>query len=364
MHEVSHKLNKLRDLMQQRDLEAILLRRISSFAWATCGASSYINTATLYGEGMLLITEEDQFLLTNNIEAPRFEEEEGLKEQGWEFHIVPWHKVEDSMREIVGARKLGADDFFPGATDLSVEMARLRSHLTHTEGERIRALGKECASAMDATVRQLEPGMTEFAIAGLAAHELGRRGVHCIVNLIATDERISSFRHPLPTSKQLERFAMIVLCGRRQGLVASITRLVHFGSLPAVLGRLAEDLAKIDAAFISATRPGRTQGEVFELGLKAYASAGYPGEWRLHHQGGVAGFEPRELIATRETEEAIVEGQAYAWNPSITGTKSEDTILVGREENELLTAIEGWPTIEALGIEGGMVERPAILEIT
>ena len=57
-----------------------------------------------------------------------------------------------------------------------------------------------------------------------------------------------------------------------------------------------------------------------------------------------------------------LKGQAYAWNPSITGTKSEDTILVGKEINEILTEIEGWPLIK-IEIEGRQVTRPAILEI-
>jgi antitoxin VapB len=53
--------------------------------------------------------------------------------------------------------------------------------------------------------------------------------------------------------------------------------------------------------------------------------------------------------------------QAYAWNPSITGTKSEDTMLVGDDGNEVITAMPGWPTIE-LKLDGKTIQRPAILE--
>jgi antitoxin VapB len=55
-------------------------------------------------------------------------------------------------------------------------------------------------------------------------------------------------------------------------------------------------------------------------------------------------------------------GQAYAWNPSITGAKSEDTILVGSAENEVLSAIPGWPVYN-LTIAGQTIARPAILEV-
>ncbi len=77
----------------------------------------------------------------------------------------------------------------------------------------------------------------------------------------------------------------------------------------------------------------------------AYAIAGLPDEWRLHHQGGAAGYEPREYLALPGSQDEVHEGQAFAWNPSITGTKMEDTMLVGEEINEVLTEIPDWPTI-------------------
>ena len=60
--------------------------------------------------------------------------------------------------------------------------------------------------------------------------------------------------------------------------------------------------------------------------------------------------------------QAVVAGQVYAWNPSIAGAKSEDTILVGESGNEVLTTIEGWPTWE-ITVNGQSIARPAILEV-
>jgi antitoxin VapB len=186
--------------------------------------------------------------------------------------------------------------------------------------------------------------------------------VQVIVNLIATDERIFAFRHPLPTDKKLERYAMLVLCGRRWGLVCSVTRFVHFGRLPDDLRRKAEAVAQVDATFIAATGPGRTLGEIFRGATAAYAEAGFADEWHLHHQGGPAGYEPREYVATPHSTDVVSVGQVYAWNPSITGTKSEDTILVGEAGNEVLTAVENWPTLPVT-VNGQMFARPAILEV-
>ena len=186
--------------------------------------------------------------------------------------------------------------------------------------------------------------------------------MQAIVKLIATDERIFNYRHPLPTSKRLERYAMLVLCGRQRGVVCSITRLVHFGPLPEVLRHKAEAVARVDAKMIAAIRAGESLKDIFQWAVQAYADSGYPEEWRLHHQGGAAGYEPREYLATPGSTEVVTLGQAYAWNPSITGVKSEDTILVGEKGNEILTAIPGWPVIQ-VDVNGKTLERPAILVI-
>ena len=89
VNEISGKLSLLRSLAASHGVDALLLQRVSSVAWATSGAAVYVNTARSEGEASLLITREKQFLFTNNIEAPRLEKEEGLIAQGWEFSHCP-----------------------------------------------------------------------------------------------------------------------------------------------------------------------------------------------------------------------------------------------------------------------------------
>lgn len=239
----------------------------------------------------------------------------------------------------------------------------MRANLTVPEVKRFRRLGKLCAQAMEATMRAVRPGQSERHIAAKLIYETGKRGIQAIVNLVATNERIFSFRHPLPTDKKLERYAMIVLCGRKWGLVCSLTRLIHFGHLPMDLKEKAEAVAKVDATFIANTRPGQKLGDIFKRAIEVYAETGYLDEWQYHHQGGMAGYEPREIVATVCSEEVVSAGQVYAWNPSITGTKSEDTILVTEQGYEILTAMNDWPTIP-IHINGQTILRPAILERT
>ncbi|HTP07068.1 MAG TPA: M24 family metallopeptidase [Anaerolineae bacterium] len=362
MSELDTKLQRIQDLLKQHQADALLLNRVSSFAWATCGAASYINTASTTGVGSLLITPTGRYLITDNIEAPRFEKEEKLAAQGWEFRTAVWHENNPAVTDLTRGLKLAADGPYPGAIDLSAEMAHLRANLLPEEDERYRVVSKACAEAMNAAIRSVRPGMTEYEIAALLDRETFARSVQPTVNLIATDDRIYNFRHPLPTDKKMDKYAMLVLCGRKYGLVTSVTRLVYFGHLPDDLRRKMIGVANIDAVFITATRPGRTLNQVFQRATEAYAMTGFPNEWHLHHQGGPAGYEPREWLATPASTERVATGQVYAWNPSITGAKSEDTILVGPNGNEVLTAMPDWPVL-LVEADGQNIPRPAILEV-
>jgi antitoxin VapB len=360
MTDTALKLQQIRELLAARELDAILLKRICNFAWLTDGASSYVNTAADQGAASLLVTADRQYVLTNNIEATRIGDEEPLRSLGFDFAVDPWYGPSAALAALTTGLRLGADAPHDNATDVSAELDHLRLNLTPAEGERFRTLGRICADAMNAAIHRVRPGMTEYQIAGLLAAETLAREALPIVNLIATDERIFRYRHPLPTGKTMERYAMLVLCGRRHGLVCSITRLVYFGPLPDELRRKELACARVDATMIAGTRPGETLGHLFQAAMDAYVAEGFPGEWQLHHQGGPAGYNPREVVATAASTEIVQEGQVYAWNPSITGLKSEDTILVGAAANEVLTTITGWPTI-TVNVADQIWTRPAVL---
>lgn len=361
MKEINIKLNNLRGLLTQHGLDGLLLRKASSFSWLTGGHSSVINTASSFGEASLLVTHEHTYLITNTIEAPRLIQEDQIEKQGWQFVIQDWYSAESPLTNLTKGWRLGCDFPTPNLIDLSLEIARLRSILTPEEQKRLREVSSLCAQAMAEAIYSIRPGMSEFEISALLAKACINREVEPVVRLVATDERIFNYRHPPATSKRLNRYAMLVLCGRKFGLVVSLTRLVHFGKIPEDIQRKAKATAYVDAVALSATRAGRQLGDIFKDITLAYAATGYPNEWKLHHQGGPAGYEPREWIATPESQERVVSGQAYAWNPSITGTKSEDTILIQENGFEILTEIPGFPSID-VEIGGNYVRRPAILE--
>ena len=105
--------------------------------------------------------------------------------------------------------------------------------------------------------------------------------------------------------------------------------------------------ARVNAALLHATRAGVTSASLFKVAQDAYASEGYPGEERFHHQGGATGYGEREWVATPTGTETVQPTQAFAWNPSIRGGKAEDTVIVSNGKVEWLTATPELPTLDA-----------------
>ncbi len=104
----------------------------------------------------------------------------------------------------------------------------------------------------------------------------------------------------------------------------------------------------MNAALLDATRAGATSASpLFRVAQQAYAAEGFPGEERLHHQGGSTGYGEREWVATPEGTEVVVSSQAFAWNPSIRGGKTEDTVIVSGDKVEWLTATPSLPVLES-----------------
>ena len=75
----------------------------------------------------------------------------------------------------------------------------------------------------------------------------------------------------------------------------------------------------------------------------------------LHHQGGSTGYAGRDARVTDQTPGVVQPDQAFAWNPSITGTKVEDTVVAGDGGVEVLTADPQWPVDEETGLAGMLV---------
>ncbi len=364
-NEIKEKEKRVREFLQSKGLKALLLKRQANFCWMTGGGLNLVGIATELGATSLLITEDSKFVITNNIEAPRMIEEEGLEKQGFLVKTFPWHEDQEAsiIKELTGDSPFGSDVPFSNAMTLTEEIARLRYPLTPEELKRYRWLGKKVSSALEKTMMKAKKGEKESAAVGRLCRELWKDRIDPITLMSAADERIAKFRHPIPTEKRVEKFLMVSVNARKWGLIVSLTRFVHFGKLPAELREKYEANVLIDCTMMAHTRPGIPAREVLQKGIDAYQGKGYPEEWKLHHQGGSIGYTGRDYRTNLNTPDIIRENQAFTWNPSLTGTKSEDTILSTSKGPVMITYPILYPTL-SVEVGGISFTRPHILEKT
>jgi Xaa-Pro aminopeptidase len=347
--EVAYKTARLQELMARRGWGALLLTRVDNFAWLTGGGRSHINLATDSGVAQVLVTGEGARILTSNIEHRRMALEE-LDGSGLEVaHVYNWWDGSPQHHLPYST----ASDADP---EVQAALAPLRWTLTKAEQERALEAGRLAGEAIENVARIIQPGETEFQVGAQLHGVYAALGFEPAVILVAADERIIEHRHPLPTFEPVKRYVMLVACCRRQGLYYAVTRFVHFGPARAGLRELVRATAHVDAALINATRPGARVADIFRRGMEEYRAQGYEEQWQLHHQGGLIGYQGREYFGQPESPHTVRQDQLFAWNPSITGYKSEDTILVGSDGNRILTETGQWPYVEAYGLR-----RPAIL---
>ena len=315
------RLGRLRSVLDRRGAPAALLGLRRNFAWLTAGGEGHIVLSTDEAVVSLLVTRDDVVALTENIEAARIAEEElaGLE---IETVAVPWWAKGSIQRE--AGRRVGSpplDD-----EDLEDDLIPLRTVLSPFDRDRLAQLARIGREAVEGALADVAPGMTEHE---LAAALVGRlKGVQAPVVLAAADDRIARYRHPLPTRMPIRRRVMLVLVAERWGLHVALTRIAELEPPSAELAARIAAVAQVERAVHEATRPGVTLGSVFEAARTAYAAAGFPDEWRDHHQGGTIAYQGRETVARPDDPTPIEPGMAFAWNPSIAGAKAEDTFYL------------------------------------
>jgi Xaa-Pro aminopeptidase len=153
---------------------------------------------------------------------------------------------------------------------------------------------------------------------------------------------------------------MVAITAQMYGLNVSASRIVSFEPLSAETRRKHDAVVKIDAELISATVPGARAGEIVSSVKHLYSSLGFAEDFELHHQGGAMGYEVRYYCAPECDESIVQDRQAFSWNPTIAGVKSEDTCLILGDGQEVISRCGGWPQCEIEG-RGKIIERPDIL---
>lgn len=340
--------------MSRERVGGVLLNAQHNFAWLSGGCSNGIDVSRENGASYLLVRVDGKaFNLANNIEMPRLLADE-ISAEDFDPVEFAWEAEKASPDLVIEKAKALLETGSELVTDISIHggtraieglVAACRYSLTSGEVERYRRLGEDSGSVLGGMAGKISPGDTEIEIRRKIQDEMAARGINPVVLLVAADERIASYRHPVPTAKRWDKVLLIAVCAKRGGLITSQTRIYCVGEIPAELQRRTEANAFVFSSLLAATRPGAKASDLYGVADEAYAAQGFPGEIHKHHQGGACGYKTRDWVAYPASGETVQPNQAYAWNPSITGTKVEETCIVTDDGVEIITASPGWPMI-------------------
>jgi hypothetical protein len=87
-----------------------------------------------------------------------------------------------------------------------------------------------------------------------------------------------------------------------------------------------------------ASKPGVDELVPYNIAVKMYEDYGYHEMWKVHHQGGPQSYTNGFYLITPDTHNIIQLHQCYGYNPSITGTKTEDGFVVTEDGPLFITS--------------------------
>jgi antitoxin VapB len=345
MSAFNQRIEPIRELMKAKGLDAFVVRRNPNLAWAIAGRA-HVPTTIDAACFDLIITQDSATAVTNVVEAPRLIAEELPNEVI--VKTVKWSEGRDA--QLPTGAKVGSDQPGGDRLDLGTEVEMMRASLIASDVERFKEICVDAAVALGNAMKQVESADREIDVAGLISHSLWQADLEVAFLGVAGQERVSKFRHPLPTDTVIGNRVSASICAKRKGLIASVTRIVTFGQVTDSMINDYTSIFKVEAALLDATVVGKAFSEPIHAAIAAYPANGFDAdEWTKHHQGGPTGFLPRDWPANQATTRLIAQNQPIAWNPTGKGWKAEDTILATTSGVKLLTNDPDWPAFEVNG---------------
>jgi antitoxin VapB len=360
--DVEIRASRVRAFLELEGLDAIVIGRQDNFAWITAGGDSRVITTSEMGFAYLVITQDRKWLVSHSMDGQRFLDEHVL-DQGYDLVTLYWHQGDpaDKVLELTEGMKVGADFALPGARQYGAEIVDLHYPLTDLDLERYRWIGSTVNGIITRVAQDLQPGVTEREIAARFLREYALEGFTIDVLIVGFDDRVRRYRHPIPTENALQRYALLHPAARRWGLHANVTRLVHFGELPAETRRAIDGAATVGAHVAAKLAPGVRFADILAEQKRVYVELGYPDEWNYHFQGGITGYTLGDPTRCMNPEARVVERQAYDYFITVTGAKFEECMLLTEDGVELVSLGPGWPTRTIETPSGGVVVSDVLI---
>lgn len=346
MNEFDERCDRLRQLMQQASVDAYLV---------TSADNIYYLSGFTGDEGMLLVTEQERYLVTD----ARFETQLET-ETPWLKHVITRSYLQQVI-ELCEQEKIVALAFEESISyalyDFLDEMApfdivalsglieRLRTKKSKLE---IQKLKKSCLLAKDGynyLKENVQPGMKELDVALMLDQFMRKNGATqaSFETIVASGVR-SALPHGVASNKRLEEGELVTVDYGYflERYTSDVTRVLALGEVKQELKEIVQVVSEAKDLTVKAVRPGIMGKELDAIGRDYIIKAGY-GKYFEHGMGHGIGLNIHEEPYLGKTStDTLEEGQVVTiepgiYLPNIGGVRLEDDILVTEDGYENLT---------------------------
>lgn len=343
-------LQKLQDVLREREIDAMLLSNIASVQWASgfSGSSAWV-----------LATPEDAVFLTDSRYTVQARTE--VVDMPSDSYASPVSSTQFLSRHIEsrGIRRLGFEsDSVTVATLKEWESAFKGVQLTSVEelvgplrmvksAKEVESIRKACALAdqcFDHLRRILRPGIPELEVAIEIEFFFRKRGAAVAFPVIAASGENSAKPHGTATEKVIEEgdFLTLDFGASLNGYNSDITRTVVIGEPSARQIQVYGQVLKAQLASLEAMKPGIPAKEVDAVARRVLDEAdlaGYFGHG-LGHGLGMLVHDFGRLAPT--SDHVLAPGQVWTVEPGVYiegfgGVRIEDDVVVTETGIEMLT---------------------------
>jgi Xaa-Pro dipeptidase len=364
IQEVEYKLEKVREMLLQENLGAVLLTKQYNICWLTAGGNNHVlydMQESLIG---ILITPETATVIAENGDYFRLIDEE-FSHCPFEYRKTFWNSAGIAVEAVkLSNGRIGVDTLDSGIKDgvnVSGLLQKYRSVLTENEIHRLKEYGLEAAEILTGSALKTKKGMSESEVAANLAKDFFLKGFNVAVILIGGDNRSLRYRHQVVSDHKIQKHFCLCGVGKKAGLTFPINRVISFGEPPNYLKENYNLIEKVFVSLNSTVRIGMKLKDIYHQLPGIYKNIGLDDkEWEQHSIGGTMGYLPREECISALSEYTIVKNNVIGWNPSLPGVMSEDVYLVNDNTIECVSQDTKWPS-KVVEVDGYKQVRPDIL---
>ena len=107
IEEIALKESRVKNFMQKNSLQGVLLKTQANFCWFTGGGLNEVTVADTLGVTSILVTADDRYIISDNIEAPRMMEDEGLADLGFKLGVTGLEHTGQRRRAVLRSHRRG-----------------------------------------------------------------------------------------------------------------------------------------------------------------------------------------------------------------------------------------------------------------